>query len=325
MTASHDRIQSGEDCTITLKASPGSTVYLIGYLGTLTSDGLKAKFMTSNSLSYKNMGNDDHEANLFTLENDQHLNEKCLHHKNIQAENWNGGDFVSEEITESWFFRTVKCDEDGIVEVTESAPEKFGTWKIAASVFHPEHGAMISEIIDIKVTANISIQVIMPTSTRYRERTKIDVLIFNFMSEKEKVQVSLSKGDNYEDFEFLDCEWQSNDGFMKNHELEVAANSVESVSFYIRPLKPKNVEINLRADPENAEAIEMEQTLFVDREGFTKYESTSQLIDLRDSTKISSNLPFSVQENAILKSIKIEVSIETNLIKTALIKATKLM
>lgn len=315
LTTSHKSIQAGQDCTFTVTASPGSTVLLMGFLEILTSEELESKFTTNENLKRNEL-----ESDLFMLENGEH--DQCSHKKMGQVENRKPAD---SRIVDSWFFETLKIEEEETVEVSKSAPEKIGTWTVAAAVFHPKYAATFSKILSIKVKTNISMQIIMPPSTRYREPTKIVVLVFNFMAVAEKVQVTLSKGDNYDDFEFIDCDMHSNDGFMKTQELEVAANSVASAAFYIRPMKPKSLEINLKVEPENAEAMETEETLFVDPEGVTKYEVTTQLVDLRLSRKSSSYLQLSEIFQPILNSVKIEASIETDLIKTALLDARKLM
>lgn len=325
LTASHETLQLGEDCTFTLTATPGSIVLLTGFSATLTTEGLKAKFTTFENSSYSDLKRNKHRSDIFMLRNVQHSSTQCSHQKSDEVESRKPGDSDSIQITDFWFFETSKVEEDGTIEVSKSTPEKVRNWTIVAAVFHPEHGPIFSEILSIKVSANISMQVITPTSTRFREPTKIDVLVFNSMPESEKVQVTMSKGDNYEDFEFLDCEHQSSDGFMKTHELEVAANSVGSVSFYFRPMRPGNLELNLKVEPENAEATETERTLFVEREGLTKYSVTSQLIDLRESGRFSSRSQLPVYSAAISKSVKIEASIETDLIKTAILNARNLM
>lgn len=320
LTASHESIRTGEECTFTLTALPGSTVLLIGF--ERTSKDLETEILRFESFLNEVNKYNQHKSDLFMLKNEEHSSNRCSNQKIDHIGNEKTGNFG--HIKDSWFFETIKVEEE-IVEITKSAPEKVGTFTIAAAIFHPEHSAVNTEIQSIKVTTDISMQVIMPASTRYREPTRIDVLVFNFMSKAEKVQVTLSKNDNYEDFEFLDCKRHSNDGFLKTHELEVAENSVGSVAFFLRPMKSKNLEINLKIEPENAESIETERILLVDEEGLTKYGVTSQLIDLRDSRSFASHLQLPIYDEAMPKSVKVEASIETDLIKTALLNARQLM
>lgn len=233
----------------------------------------------------------------------------------------------------SWIFETSKASSNGSVEFTSIVPQEITSWSLFAVSIHPDFGFQFSDYSQVTVVKEFFIKVNLPSTVRYGEIFKVDVLIFNFSPAQvgnSEVVVTLSRSDESEDFEHMEkishCKFVSNDEDEYEKHLSVAKNSIQSVSFLIRPIQKGAIKLNFKASEKISGAYhEVEKVLNVEHEGIAKFLKQSILVDLRKEKSFSHRFEISIPSNAVWKSLSNDMSIVGDLLGPAILNATILM
>jgi CD109 antigen len=170
----------------------------------------------------------------------------------------------------------------------------------------------------------------LPYSIKRGEVVAIPIVVFNYMENDQRAEVTLSNDDK--EFEFAEVDDDENDVNREKRAVEsqrkkqvvVKSNSGSSVSFMIRPLKAGKITIKVTAtSPTAGDGIERE--LIVEPEGITHFMNKAVFIDLRNGNEFKTNITIDIPKNAIPDSTFIEASAIGDVLGPSLENIDKLM
>lgn len=211
---------------------------------------------------------------------------------------------------ETWIWETFLMD-DETNRVSNKIPDSITTWLITAFSINSKYGLAIAEPQELVVTSDFFIEMNLPFSIKYGEILKLEVIVFNFVKPGRDMDVTLTinsiNEENQQQFEFMNVDFANcivnrNTSSSLNVGFDVPHRSGHRVTFYIRPLITKEIEIRAKAtgSPQNSKQILLDsisRKMVVENEGVALFYPINQEFIL-DETKSSENhtFPFNVQE-----------------------------
>lgn len=242
-----------------------------------------------------------------------------------------------KQLKQSWIFKTLKTDNEGLAVLQETVPDSTTSWTMAALAINSDGGLKLSKQYDFKVAKkSFFIKFDLPNSVRLHEIFKIDAFVVNELSDQSndiEVNVTLFRSEDSEDFEFIEkiaeCSTLSTDMspyFVKKKMLKISPNSIGVASFIIRPLRSGTISIKMRAKIEGLpDYDEVVKNLTVAHEGSTTYRSDAWFFDLRNISSLSYGFNLPIPDDAFARSIHIEGSVIVELLEPNLLDARNLM
>lgn len=245
---------------------------------------------------------------------------------------------LDDHLMSSWFFETLKVDKKGLAILEKTVPNSITTYTVAGVAISPGGVLTLSKQHQLKVSKNFYVSFDLPHLTRLKEMIKIEVFVMNGQPEAINVDVALHRNENNEeDFEYIqkisECSILSDDRETEQHQqLSVSPNTIEMVSFIIRPLKTGQIRIKVKATIEDHDDFyEVVKDLNVAKEGFTVYRDDQYIIDPSvnasdpEAPMYNSAFDLAIPEGALANSIHIEGLVITELLSANLLDARKIM
>lgn len=242
-----------------------------------------------------------------------------------------------DHLMSSWFFETLKVDKKGLAILEKTVPDSITTYIVAGVAISPGGVLTLSKQHQLKVSKNFYVSFDLPHLTRLKEMIKIEVFVTNGQPEAINVDVALHRNeDNFEmrkDFEYIQiiskCSALGHDLETEQHQqLSMSPNTIEMVSFIIRPLKSGQIRIRVRATIEDHDDFfdEVVKDLNVAQEGFTAYREDQYIIDPSKVLELEfPTFDLWIPGDAPANSINIEGSVVTELLSENLLDARKIM
>lgn len=240
-----------------------------------------------------------------------------------------------KKLKESWIFKALKTDDEGLAILQETVPDSITTWAVAALAINSNGGLTLSKQYEVEVSKkSFFIKFDLPNSVRFNEILKIDAFVISELpdqSEDMKVNVTLFRSEDSEDFEFIEkiaeCSTLAYDHWLvKNKMLNISPNSIGVVSFIIRPLRTGTISIRMKASIEGQlDYDEVVKNLTVAQEGSTTYRSDSWFFDLRNTSSLGYSFALPIPNEAFARSIRIEGSVLVELLEPNLLDTRNLM
>ena len=313
------------EVTINVKTNPGSIVSIFATDQKSFSDNLRSTFFNTELHRFNKRQKSSLNSDLFMFSFGNDFCSLSPFNENLNQDRRHD----EKHSSESWIFETQRVHEDGSLTLTRTVPNSVGPWFITVVSVHQDLGLTIFETKKLLVQKNFFVKMNIQQPLRYSETTKVNVLVFNFLPEAKEVKVTLSKSESSGDFKFLqrnsDCIFSQTDEDDQINSVHVEPHSVGYVKFYVHPKTTESVSLKVQAQLDD-DSVESEETFDVEDEGITKHDASSVLIDLRKIGNFPPHsMSFEIPSDAIQNSIKIEASVERNVIKQALPDPKKLM
>jgi uncharacterized protein YfaS (alpha-2-macroglobulin family) len=183
------------------------------------------------------------------------------------------------------------------------------------------------------VRQNLFIKLNLPYSIRWGEILKVEVTVFNYVPDRKinlSVEVELFTEEDDQDFEFIDarskCVYETSSDTSRKTLISVASNSMSSTSFFVKPLKIGEIKLNVRATGQQLKIMdEVEKKILVESEGITQFTNHLELIDLSKGAFEAKSVRFTVEDDAIPKSVRAGVTVDADLMGSVLMDVTSLM
>jgi hypothetical protein len=101
---------------------------------------------------------------------------------------------------------------------------------------------------------------------------------------------------------------------------------MSSTSFFVKPLKIGEIKLNVRATGQQLKIMdEVEKKILVESEGITQFTNHLELIDLSKGAFEAKSVRFTVEDDAIPKSVRAGVTVDADLMGSVLMDVTSLM
>jgi hypothetical protein len=150
---------------------------------------------------------------------------------------------LRDEFPETWLFEELKFDKQKEkLEKQFKVPHSMTTWLVSAFSLHKEYGLAIAPPQELTIKNEFFIDINLPYSIRYKEILQLDVMIYNYLSNKQSlktiVHLNNKGGTEYEIIKADNYLETCNPTVFKNHthmrEVVVPNGNVKKISFYVR-------------------------------------------------------------------------------------------
>lgn len=237
---------------------------------------------------------------------------------------------VRKNFPETWIFETFTVDENGEFHFDKTVPDTITSWIITGFSIDPETGLGLSKPQTLYVKQDFFIKLNLPYSIRIGEILKVDISIFNYVSERKTnmpVDVTLKSDSKFKIIDKVSkCNYEPIEQDESEKVISVAPNSVTTTYFYIKPLEAGKIMLSVKAVGKQAQVSdEILKELLVEYEGLTHYGNNPIMIDLTSQHQLD---PFHSDlqiDEAIPKSVKIGVSVFGDLLGPSLSEISNLM
>jgi CD109 antigen len=234
---------------------------------------------------------------------------------------------------ETWIFDTFSVDSSGGYSLQKRVPDSITSWIVTGFSLDKENGLGISDPQSLIVRQNLFIKLNLPYSIRWGEILKVEVTVFNYVPDRKinlSVEVELFTEEDDQDFEFIDarskCVYETSSDTSRKTLISVASNSMSSTSFFVKPLKIGEIKLNVRATGQQLKIMdEVEKKILVESEGITQFTNHLELIDLSKGAFEAKSVRFTVEDDAIPKSVRAGVTVDADLMGSVLMDVTSLM
>ncbi|KAG5896879.1 hypothetical protein JTB14_033520 [Gonioctena quinquepunctata] len=218
--------------------------------------------------------------------------------------------YLTQDIAPTWLFNNFTSGYEGKTSIRRRIPNTLNTWSITGFSVHPLHGlGLITSPKKLKVSKSFLVTLDLPFSIRRNEILAVPVVVENNMNEDINVDVTLHNAE--QKFEFAEVSNEVNATrrveLYRRKRLSVKKNSEESIFFLITAMKMGSVEIKVTANSPKNQDVAV-KTLLVVAEGESEYYTKAVLVDMRNTQNFRGSINFTIPENAVPNSEKIEVS-----------------
>ena len=235
---------------------------------------------------------------------------------------------IRKNFPETWIFKDVKSNNDGTFNFKSKVPDTISSFVISGFSVHPEKGLFIAEPKTIVVFQEFFVKIYLPYSVRLGETFKVDITVFNYLSQSGTAIVELFSIDG--DFAFVDTRKDGNDcvktassDTKRSKTVTISNGNKASTSFLIKPQVTGLIKIRVKASSGD-KTDEVERMMLIEHEGMTKSENFPILI--RPGGELfSHNIILPIGDDSIQNSISIEASAVGDLLGPALSNIQNLM
>ncbi|CAG9810260.1 unnamed protein product [Chironomus riparius] len=146
-------------------------------------------------------------------------------------------DDIREDFREVWLFEELEVSEGTLTKQFQT-PDSITSWMISSFSMNEEHGLAIGPPKELIVKNQFFTKVVLPYSIRFKEKLRIDVMVYNYVESKEALDVKVSMFD-YEgksSFRFYDteCSTTASAETKPSKTVSVPYDNARRVSFYIQ-------------------------------------------------------------------------------------------
>ncbi|XP_066939900.1 alpha-2-macroglobulin-like [Macrobrachium rosenbergii] len=183
------------------------------------------------------------------------------------------------DFPETWLWDLVRLPETGVSSEPVTVPDTITEWAGKVVCVHPEKGIGLSKRTTIKTFTSFFLDLTLPPSVKRGEILPVKISIFNYLSEKLPVTVSLEESSEYETLE------------TSSADLCIGSNEMQVHTVKIRPLIIGDVNISVSAfvdsrhsgscgkvDPRFVKRDAMIKPIVVEADGFPREKTWNRYI-----------------------------------------------
>ncbi|XP_066246674.1 thioester-containing protein 1 allele R1-like [Euwallacea similis] len=230
--------------------------------------------------------------------------------------------YLTGNLGETWLFTNFSSGYEGKTSIRRKVPATLNNWLISGFSLDPIRGlALMNDPKNLKVVKPFVVSLDLPYSVQKGEILAVPVVVYNNMGQDIIADVTIHNTEQKFEFAEVSNELSSTIKRVELHrtkKVPVGKNSGASVSFMITPVNAGKTEIKVTANSPRNQDTEVKQ-LQVELGGETEYYSKSVLIDMRQANVLKKTLNFTIPNNIVKDSEKIEVSTVGNLLGAAMV------
>jgi CD109 antigen len=199
---------------------------------------------------------------------------------------------------------------NGLVYVNQTIPDTITSWIVTGFSLSGDYGIGITnEPTRIEVFREFFVKVDLPYSIKAGEHIDLPITVFNYLKQNVQAKVTLDNDKN--EFQFVERGAEYKNYQKKEKTISIDAESAQTMTIEIRPLKAGKVTIKITAvataDTSKFEDG-LERPLLVEPEGVRIYENKATLFNLRLENDITKTITVDIPQDYVAESIKVSVS-----------------
>ncbi|XP_063060959.1 complement C4-B [Engraulis encrasicolus] len=188
---------------------------------------------------------------------------------------------------ESWLWKILETDANGVARHSEPAPDSITTWEIQAVGISPTTGFCVAEPQTLTVFQSFFVSVKLPYSVKKNEQLEVKAVVFNYVDEEMEVMVEMLPTEGL-------CMAR---GDRARQSLSIPPNSASSVYFMVVPLTTGKFPITILAHSTSTNtADKIQKELRVEEEGELKKIDQQYIIIGKQGDAPDSSLNFSISQ-----------------------------
>ncbi|XP_034243701.1 CD109 antigen isoform X1 [Thrips palmi] len=219
--------------------------------------------------------------------------------------------FLTKPPAPTWLFTNVSSGSDGRATIKRAVPDSITSWVVTAFSVDPLYGlGLTPQPSKLTVFRPFFVSVDLPYSVIRGEVVSIPIVVFNYMGQDVRTDVTLEHAGDLEFAEVsneINAEPAPKLELYRRKKVTVRAQDAAMVSFMVIPRELGYVTIKVQATSERASDI-IERRLLVKPEGETVFRNKAILVDLRNSNSFKTNVTLHVPKYIVPGSERIEVS-----------------
>ena len=206
-------------------------------------------------------------------------------------------DDVREDFRELWLFEDFEVP-DGTLTKQFLTPDSITSWMISSFSMNEEYGLAIGPQKELIVKNQFFTKVVLPYSIRFKEKLRVDVMVYNYVDTKEAldVKVNIYDQDGKNSFRFFDneCSTTASTETKPSKTVKVPHDNARRVSFYIQSGADRTkfeqiirIRVDATATTRHGDKFEdkMIKRLRVEPIGVKTYEVDPDSFNLKSKTK----------------------------------------
>ncbi|XP_048758952.2 CD109 antigen-like isoform X2 [Ostrea edulis] len=217
-------------------------------------------------------------------------------------------DRVRNVFPETWLWTNISTGSDGHVQISTTVPDTITSWIASAFAINSVSGLGIADTTaKIEAFKPFFVSLNLPYSVVRGEQVVLQANVFNYLTQDTDVLVTLEKND---DFRSIVMDSSNNPTYVSQTQtstVHVAAGQAKSVFFPIVPAGLGMVDFTVKAQSTLA-ADGVKRQLLVEPEGVPKEYNTPVLIDLKDASTFTKDIPISLPPSVVAGSQHVRVT-----------------
>ncbi|RZC42764.1 CD109 antigen [Asbolus verrucosus] len=235
--------------------------------------------------------------------------------------------YLTQDIADTWLFTNFSSGYEGKTSIRRKVPSTLNTWVVTGFSLDSLYGLGLSTTPKkIKVSKNFVVTLDLPYSVQRGEILAVPVVVYNHMNKDISAEVTIHNPE--QKFEFAEVSNSINATrkieLYRRKKINIKKNSGTSVSFMIKPLSQGSIEIKVTANSPKNQDVAIKY-LLVTTEGETEYYTKTVLIDLRNNENFKKTINFTLPENIVTGSERIEVSTVGDLLGPTMVNLENLI
>lgn len=179
----------------------------------------------------------DHGGDEFTANQDEDDDiDDIVSERNPDTDPTAPVDDVRHDFREVFLFDEIEVS-NGAITKSFLVPDSITSWMISSFSMNSDFGLAIGQPKKLTVKNQFFIKMVLPYSIRFKERLRVDVMVYNYVNTKETldVTVSLFNTDNKNNVRFYDneCSSTASTNLKPTKTVSVPYDNARKVSFYI--------------------------------------------------------------------------------------------
>ncbi|XP_070504804.1 thioester-containing protein 1 allele S3-like isoform X1 [Chironomus tepperi] len=151
-------------------------------------------------------------------------------------------DDVREDFREVFIFDELEVDHTGVMRKKYITLDSITSWMISSFSMNEESGLAIGPPKKLKVKNQFFTKIVLPYSIRFKEKLRIDVMVYNYVDSQEPLDVTVkmwngaAKNDEMKEFRFYDteCSTTASTATSMSKTVKVPYDYAKKVSFFIQ-------------------------------------------------------------------------------------------
>ncbi|XP_029714636.2 thioester-containing protein 1 allele S3 [Aedes albopictus] len=224
---------------------------------------------------------------------------------------------VRKNFPETWLWTDMaQVDDDGNLKLEYIVPDTITGWSISAIAINAAHGlGVIKSPVSLAVLKSFFITVNLPYSVVKTETATVEVFVHNYLDQYQYVTVRVQN--EFENFQFVDENGAVKSTLEDSKMVTVAKNSVQKVTFMLKPTQTGNPIITVLAGSDTVTDA-VQRNLRVTPGGLQYFDNMPEYIEVDNSLVSYKPFHLAIPRTATNGSVSITLSVEGFLLGAAL-------
>ncbi|XP_048243539.1 CD109 antigen-like isoform X13 [Haliotis rufescens] len=224
------------------------------------------------------------------------------HQVGLPTQNMKEVERIRSDFPETWLWTNLTTSTDGKAVISTIVPDTITSWVASAFAVNAQSGLGIAPTsAKIRVFRPFFVSLNLPYSVTRGEQLALQAIVFNYLTQDVDAVVSIPQSKDYLNVVIDANGREQTESKDQTQTVHVKAGGATSVYFPIVPATLGKIDLTVSARSTLA-ADAVKRQLLVEPEGTPKEYNVPVLIDLKQATSFSKNVPITLPQNVVCGS-----------------------